>query len=150
MASQELLVATVSELQTSMATANSILAAHVQNGVQNGTFQNGVQNGTFQNGVQNGTFQNNPWMGMTQNGQNSVSFGGNKPVLNPHSPAFNQNNNKKKKVFKCDPCIQQNVPRCTHCLGCGSVAHKIKDCPQKNQGNLGGGNSQGQGNAPGL
>ena len=132
MASQELLVATVSELQTSMATANSILAAHVQNGVQNGIPQN------------------NPLMGMTQNGQNSFSFGGNRPGLNPHSPAFNTNNNKKKKVFKCEPCIQQNVPRCTHCLCCGSVAHKIKDCPQKNQGSLGGGNGQGQGNAPGL
>ncbi len=42
----------------------------------------------------------------------------------------NQNNNQnRRRIWKCQNCLDNNVWRCTHCWNCGGDDHKAAACP---------------------
>ena len=125
-ASQELLMATVAELQTSMVTTNNLLAA--MNTPQQNNFP-GVR-GDCDIPRNQGNFNESAGTGTRQvRFENENSYRGG-----------NRNNNNRRPVYKCQACLVARVPRCNHCFACNSEDHKIQDCPSKPQQQGGEGN----------
>ena len=162
--SQEKLVASVSELQTAMATTNNLLVAHLStNTTQNNTphtqndpagpagppqaalnpqaqhFSFGANangNGFGFGGNNNNGFQN-PFQGIGPAGINGGGPGGGR-----------RGGRKGKGVFKCGSCLMSNQPRCDHCFRCGKTDHKFENCPEQSYNKNNGGGMH-QGNIPG-
>ena len=58
------------------------------------------------------------------------------PPYNAGTPPFNAGappRNNNWRVRKCSNCIQNNVPRCTHCWTCCDPDHKNPECPRRQQ-----------------
>ena len=135
-ASQERLVATVSEIQSSMAATNNLLAARFQDDYKHNNFSipnyfpNFPQNfpPNFQG---NANFSTGP-MGPQQQSQNQ----------NPNKNSKNQNN---KKSNKCNSCLVNKALNCNHCFRCGSEGHKMEACPNQYKKNNNNPNAQGGG-----
>ena len=135
-ASQERLVATVSEIQSSMAATNNLLAARFQDDYKHNNFSipnyfpNFPQN-LPPNFPGNTNFSTGP-MGSQQPSQN----------LNNNKNSKNQNN---KKSNKCNSCLVNKAFNCNHCFRCGSEGHKMEACPNQYKNNNNGPTNQGGG-----
>ena len=119
-ASQELLMATVAELQTSMVTTNNLLAA--MNTPQQNNFSG--TRGDCDIPRNQGNFNESAGTGGRQ-----VRFSNE----NENYSNRNGNRNNRRPVYKCQACLVARVPRCNHCFACNSEDHKIQDCPSRPQ-----------------
>lgn len=158
--SQEKLVASVSELQTAMATTNNLLVAHLSTNTTPVTNTQNTQGGPPQGppqaqgpqgqgfsasaqpfgfGANNNFSYQSPFTNVGPAGMRGGQGSGNNS-----GGARNRGGRRGKGVFKCGSCLMSNLPRCDHCFRCGKTDHKFENCPEQSENrNNGGGMHQG-------